>query len=447
MKRTSCLAVFGLCTAALAATTSVLNGGCGASPAITVVHLGGQKTEEIKGDTVKTRRGSQEAYVGLRGGYFVIRNIEDWRNAWPGGKEPPLPSTLDTSRSMLLLAVAEEKEAVQLQIAKVVETGEFIHVWVRETRAGANCSAKVDHTPFDAVAAPRIDKPVKFYVAEEHADSCGEPPGVSVSCRVNETPTWAPKVTAQPGDKVDCQMSAETRGKFALVDSVLSLGEVPGGSSAKLAYSKGAARGVFAVDVFGTYAVRGEATDEAGRQSLATATIDALPPKTRDVLVQLVWTNFDVSDDPDTFPRVKLRATELAPNGRTKMPHECSLDTPRPELCDVKTQSAYTHMKLKASEKQIPLDVLYVDERIDKGPLVCVQLYFDGARTAETCDRKHREPEERWLVGTVDMPTGKLGAPEAAAVADAGAGDAGPEAGAKKVPAAKPPATKAPATK
>ena len=420
------MAVLALCTALA----------CQSSPAVTVVHLGpGQRTDNIVGDVIKTRRGGQEAYVGLRTGYYVVRSLEDWQNAWPNGVSPPLPSTLDTRQSMLLLAVAEKKEVVQLQIHKVLETGEKIYVWVKETAAGQNCSAKVERTPFDAVTAQRNDKPVQFFVEEDRAESCGEAPGVVVNCRVNDAPAWKPNVTAQPGDKVECEMSAESRGKFALVDNVLSLAELPGGSSAKLAFTRGPARGGFAIDVFGKYSVRAEATDEAGRKSQALATIDALPPKTKDVLVQLVWTNFDVSDDPDTFPRVKLRAVEEGKD--RKSDKECSLDTPRPELCEVKTQSAYTHMKIKASDKRLPLDVLYVDERIEKGPLVCVQLYFDGARTGEKCDRVHRNPDERWSVGTVDMATGLL-TELAPSASDAGVDDGGAEGGAVKKPVAQP---------
>ncbi len=425
MRRTSCLAVLALSTAVLG-PAAVLSGGCEVSPAVMVVHLGpGEKAQPIRGDTVKTRRGSQEAYVGLRPGFYVIRSADDWHNAWTGGNAPPMPATLDTATSMLLLAVAESKDTVSLVVQKVVETGDRLHVWVRETKAGQNCTPKLERTPFDAVVTPRIDKPLRIYVEDERAESCGDPPAVSVNCRLNDTPAWTQKLVAQPGDNIDCEMSSETRGKFALIDSALTLGELPGGSSAKLAYTKGPARGTFAVDVFGSYVVRAEATDEAGRKSQATATIDALPPKTRDVLVQLVWTNFDVSDDPDTFPRVKLRATEETLDARKKPSTiECSLDTPRPDLCEVKTRSAYTHMKLKASDKHIALDVLYADERIEKGPLVCIQLYFDGARTGETCDRKHRDADERWQVGAVDMATGKL-LDTSAGVGDAGAGGGG----------------------
>jgi hypothetical protein len=401
-------------------------GACGLpTPPVSVVKIGsGEKIEPVRGDNVKFRRGGQEAYAGLRSGYYVVRGAEDWRTVWPEGKEPPLPTTLDTRTTMMLLAVSDEKDTVELKVQKVLETGDRIHVWVKETRAGEGCSTKVERTPFDAVSAPRIDKPVKFYVEADRAESCGQPPSASVQCRVGEGQAWSAKLAAQPGETVDCEMSAESRGKFAIVDRVLSLGEMPAGSAAKLAYTKGAARATFPIDVFGTYTVRAEAGDESGRKGTGSATVEALPPKTTDVLVQLVWTNFDVSDDPETFPRVKLRVSDEGPRhlGGGK---ECSLESPRSELCEVKTHHAYTHMKIRASSKKLPLEVLYVDERIEKGPLVCVQLYFDGARTAETCDRKHRDADERWQVGTVEMATGKMLEP-AVTAADAGAPDAGP---------------------
>ena len=77
-------------------------------------------------------------------------------------------------------------------------------------------------------------------------------------------------------------------------------------------------------------------------------------------------------------------------------------------------------MKLKASDKRVPLDVVYVDERIERGPLVCVQRYFDGTRTGETCDRKHRDPEQRGTRGACERDPGKLGGPLAGSARPAG---------------------------
>ena len=440
MRRTSCLLVLALSTAVLGPAAVFL--GCGVSPPVTVVHVPvGQRTETVKGDPVKTRRGDQELYATLRPGFTVVRGNDDWQNVWPAGAVPSMPASFDPARSMLLVAASAEKNTVQLQIQRVVETGDRIHVFVRETKAGENCIRKLENKPVDAVMTERIDKPVKFYVEEEQGDSCGGAPAVSVNCRVGESPTWAPKVNAIPGDKVDCEMSAETRGKFALVDTSLTLGELPGGSAAKLAYTKGTLRGAFVVDVFGPYSLKAEAKDEAGRITIVNAVVDAVPPKTRDVLVQLVWTNFEANDDPSTFPRVKLRATEETRDAKNKPTvKECSADAPRPDLCNSKVRGAYTHMSLKASDKHVPLDVLYADERAEKGPIVCIQVYFDGTRTGETCDRKHRAPDERWNVGVIDMASGKVLDP-APNVADAGAPEGGAaDAGTKKPAPAKPPA-------
>jgi len=415
MRRTFCLALLLVC--------------CGVSPAVTVVHLGpGEKGEAVTGDAVKFKRGGQEGYAGMRGGFNVVRSVEDWRAAWPGDSEvTPFPRNLDPSRSMLILGVAENKETAALRIDKVVETGSMLAVWVRDTHRGEGCTTRPERLPSDGITTPRIDKPLKFFVTEERAESCGEPPAVTVNCRVNGAPVWAPKTTGQPGDTVDCEMSAASRGRFALTDSALTLSQLPAGSTAKLSYSKAPVRGAFSLDVFGSYEVQAEATDDSGRKTTGIAKIEALPQKSRDVIVQLVWTNFDVSDDPDTFPRVKLRAIE--PGATPKTNKACSLDEPNPGLCEVRTRSAFTYMRVRASSKRLPLEVVYTDERIEKGPLVCVQLYFEGARTGETCDREHRGADARWAVGSLDMETGRLIDLEPG---DAGAADASPDASAPK---------------
>lgn len=398
---------------------TALFGGCSVSPRVSVVHIPSGGTQEpVVGDPVKIKRRAQEGYVGLRGGYYVVRGHEDWRQVWSGGSEPPFPSELDPSTSMLVLIATSSPDSVDLKIDRVVETGSLVAVTAHETRAGEGCVARPDRPPFDAVVVPRIDKPVKFFIAANRSESCGEPPLVSVHCRVNDTQGWNESVSAQPGDHVDCTTNAEPRGKFAITDRALTLGGLPPGSTSKLAYSSAPVRGMFPIDAFGTYTVRAEATDDSGRKAFATATVTALPPKSKDVMVQLAWTNFDAIDEADTFPRVKLRAIEKS---RTKMRKECSSDAAHKELCDVKAHGAYTHMLLKTSDKPIDLELTYVDERFDEGPLVCIQLYFDGARTAEICDRKHRAPDERWEIGTVDMKTGNwFGASDADAGVDAG---------------------------
>lgn len=421
-----------LALTAVVASTIAFAGACTSAPMVSVYRLGvGDKSEGLQGDPIKSRRPPQEAFAGVPRGYWVVRTPEDWNRAWPEGQSPPFPQALDPSTTMALIVVPESKDAVDVKVTKLVESTGFVHVWVRETMRGEACMAHAtDRTPVDAVYVPRIEKPVKFYVEEARGESCGEPPIAQLKCRKVEAKDWqATKLEVRPGDLVDCELTTEVRGKFAVVDRSLLFSDLPGGSTAKLAYQKSPSRATFRVDAFGTYGVRGEATDESGRKGIATIEVVAAPPKTKDALVQLVWTNFDPSDDPDTFPRLTLTGhSGSSPNAR-----ECSLDKQPPDLCQVKRFSAYTLMTLKSSSEKVPLTVRYVDERVDKGPLACVHVWFDGARTAELCDRKHRDPDERWDVGVLDMSTGKIGEPAA------GAADAGVEAGTKK-PAVKPPA-------
>jgi hypothetical protein len=377
--------------------------GCQSTPAITVVHSApGDKVADVRGDPLKLKRGPQETYAGARGGYFAIRSLEDWQRAWPGDKSPPLPATLDTSAQMLLLAVADTGATSALRIQRAIETAETIYVYVRETRLGPSCPNKATERAYDAVVTTRVDKPLKFLVTDERGESCGDPPATTIQCRSKAQKSWATTLSAQPGDTIECAMTATVRGRFEIIDKVLSI-DLPPGSSAKLAFAEGPLRGEFGIDVYGAYAVHAEAADESGRRSKSTATIDVRPPKTKDVLVQLVWAGFDVGQSSESFPRVNLRVAEEGPKGQ-----RCSAEIPIPGLCEVKTRGAYTYMRIPEGKRSLPVSVQYLDERAEKGPGPCVHVWFDGARTGETCDRKHRAADEIWHVGTLDTTTGKL---------------------------------------
>lgn len=393
---------------------------CQVTPAISVVRVAsGEKIDEVKGDGVKLKRDAHENYAGTRGGFFVVRNGDDWQHAFPKEKAPPLPPTLDTSSFMAIVAAAETQKVTHVKIQRAIETAEMIYVWVRETKLGESCLNKLTERPFDAVVTQRIDKPFKFIVDDERGESCGEPPVANVECRKKTDQTWARTVVADPGDVVECELTANSRGKFELVDSVLSMSELPAGSASKLVFAKGPQRGELSVDVYGKYLVSAETADEGGRHGRSTATIDVKPPKTKDVLVQLVWAGFDRRDESDTFPRVNLRVAEEGPKGQ-----RCSAEIPVPGLCDVKTRGAYTYMRIPEGARKLPISVQFQDERVEKGPGPCVHVWYDGERTAEICDRSHRDAEEIWKVGLLDTQTGRLSADTGAApamVGDAGA--------------------------
>ncbi len=62
----------------------------------------------------------------------------------------------------------------------------------------------------------------------------------------------------------------------------------------------------------------------------------------------------------------------------------------------MKTRGAYTYMRIPEGDRKLPVSVRFLDERVEKGPGPCVHVWYDGARTAETCDRLHRDAEDIW---------------------------------------------------
>lgn len=392
---------------------------CTPGPAITVIRPPpGEKAEETAGDPVKLKHASQESYAGARGGQFVVRTLDDWNIAWPSGQAPTMPPTVDPATQMMFLAVAENKDIAKIRIDKAIETGAMIAVYVKETKRGQGCVRKADErVPVDAVVTTRVDKPIRFYVEEEQAESCGEPPTADVQCRVGGNSPWQTKIVANVGDNVECKLDGAARGKYELVERLLFLGDAPPGSLAKLSFGKELTRAAFSLDVFGVYAIRAEAKDEAGRKGGSIATIEALPKKTRDPLIQLAWADVDIGTDPTTLPRVTLRVAQPGSKGQ-----RCSADVPVPGLCEARASGSATYMRIPAQAAKLALSVLYIDEKAEKGPATCLQVWFDGQRSADLCDRKARAAEDRWEVGTLDTATGAIAdVPPPAAAGDGGA--------------------------
>lgn len=391
----------------LFAASLLVAGACVPTPPITVIHVGkhGIK-DDVTGDPVKFRRPAQDTLIGLRRGAYVIRGNDDWQRMWKSDAEAQsFPRAQhDPLREMMLLVATDDGIVSHVKIDRAVETAEFLKVFVRQTLLGEGCVRRPeDHTGFDTVITPRVDKPVKFYIEDEDAPSCGEPPKAAIGCRIAAAETWTQKVTAKAGDVVECELSTVAKGKYGLVDQFLTLQESPPGSNAKLSFSKGPTRATLALDAFGTYAVRAEATDEAGRRGRATALIEVVPKKTRDVLMQLTWNNVDATEPVAPLPRVLLRVTQEGPRGQ-----RCSAEVPVPGLCEAKTRGPYTYMKVPASKRKLGLSVLYLDERAQSGPSPCVQVWFNGERTTTICDDDHRHAEDRWELGTLETVTGKV---------------------------------------
>jgi hypothetical protein len=390
------------------ALVSGLMGSCAPSPPITIVHVK-KPIEPPEGDAVRLHRSEKTTLSGARSGAFVVRGKDDWQKMW-AGEAPSMPEGIDFASEMMLVVATEDAIVTQLKIGSAVETGSNVTVTVKQTMIGEGCVyRREERKVVDHALATRVEKPIRFVIEDETAPSCGDPPKAQIQCRASKTAPWGAKLAAKTGDVVECEQSSTVTGKYTLIDQGLSLAELPPGSNARLAFSKTPGRATLALDSYGTYAVRAEAIDEGGRRGQATAFIDVPPKKTRDVLLQLTWSSVTAGDYTLPPPRVVLRVIQEGPRGQ-----RCSSEVPVPGLCEAKTRGNYTHMRIPASRRKLPLSLLYLEERPQEGPAPCLTIWFDGQKMSESCDRAHRHPEDRWDLGTLDTATGSLTAPVAA---------------------------------
>lgn len=396
--------------------------GCKPPPPVSIVHLDTKQPEpEASGEPVRLRRPPPEPYAGLRSGAYVIRGSDDWKQMWRGSDAPAYPDGVHPMADMILVLGTEDAIVSGLHVREVVQSSSDVTVFVRQTMMGEGCIKRPEEPAArDAVIVPRSERPVKFVIEDEDAPSCGEPPKAQIACKLVAAvpaPAGAPaappsppgRVTAKVGDAVECEQTSIAQGKYPLVDQMLSIQDLPPGSNAKLTFKKGAgsSRATMTLDSFGTYAIRAEATDEAGRKGHATAIIDVLPKKTRDVIVQLTWQDVDLGDYANSAPRVLLRVAQEGPKGQ-----RCSSEVPVPGLCDAKSRGPYTQMRIPASRRRLPISLLYYDERAQEGPSPCINVWFNGDKTTTICDANHRHAEDRWELGTLDVGTGKIVPPK-----------------------------------
>jgi hypothetical protein len=194
----------------------------------------------------------------------------------------------------------------------------------------------------------------------------------------------------------------------------------------------------FPTDAYGTYAVGLDVTDDLGRTSNATNEVRVTPPKDA-LVVQMLWTKFDPSDDPATFPRVELHvAGDKTPIPVTRdstyasrnqpwilIKGDCVVGSEKiPEWCEAHTIGTTWIERVQIDAfPQYRIGVKYLDDRYDGQPVLCVRT-FRGELASEWCDKAVRKAGSWWDSGRLDAQTGKPPAPPAPP-APAGAMDGG----------------------
>jgi len=127
----------------LLVVTATLLSACGSTPPFLVFRgAPGEKLASVDGDPVRTRSPSFENFPGAKAGYHFVRSAEQWKEIFPGGEVPPLPTDLDFKRKMLIFAVGDGKKIQAVKITKVLDTASTVHLFVRETLEGENCKSE-----------------------------------------------------------------------------------------------------------------------------------------------------------------------------------------------------------------------------------------------------------------------------------------------------------------
>ena len=391
----------------------------------------GEKSRLVTGDTMRLARPAQEGYEGMHPGYYVVRTPEEWRALFDGGKEASPPKAADFTRNMVVVS-SGTTAMTRTHVARVVDTANTIHVYVQDTLRGAGCkNEKGTLPPFEVSITDRLDKPVLVHVDTEESPGCGTGPTATVKCRLANGQSWTEKIAVNPGEQVECEATTQATGAFAVVDKNWQFAELPGGSTTKMTFSRENTRVSFTPDIFGNYRPVFEVADEADRRGTAAGMVEVLPPKSTDPFVQMLWAGFDASDDPSTFPRVELFARDM-PLSRGQKEKRCDVAvTPKPDFCDIKREGAVTNLKLAgAGGKPFIMGVHYTDDRYDGGPYICIRVYLNGTRTADTCDRQKRGVDDTWSLGALDTETGTFMDAATAFAKARGLSDAGAPPGA-----------------
>lgn len=415
---------------------------------LTVRHANGVDPQPEGGDPMVVTSISRDELGHHKPGYAVLRNADDW-DLFFG--DPALSANgIDFTQHMVIAAYADDSTLSALQIRKVTDTGTQVNVYATEVAPGDGCPQRQDHPAFALASIDKRNEPVLVWVDREQAARCqADPPKISVSCRVPPGKEWTPDgISAPLGQTVECAAAVDANQHRTIVDRDWSIRELPRGSDARVTLIDEAHKASIVVDALGTYRLRVAATDEAARVGEAIAKIDVAPP-TDDLYVELVWSNFTSSDDPDTFPRVELRAKEPAgrdmnilpvpskaqsvnnqrhaPGAPTltpkAVPNLCTIDlADHPLWCDTWKYGKNTVMRLRGSAGgRFAVTVHYVDDRFAGAPVACIRTFAKGKMALELCDNQLRKADSNWEIGSIVEATGRFDIPEDLTPGDAGA--------------------------
>ncbi len=368
-----------------------------------------------------------DGYARQKPGFYAVHGAGDWAEAFSrdeGGNVPPLPANVDLKAKMLFVATSKTPEAKSIEVQKITRTFDGLHVYVLETLPAPSCPAEPRKAvPMDIVALD--DVPLNLHVVYDcvHAETCGPPPDAVVMCRIAGSGSPGDgKITASPGEMIDCDSSQSKPRVGTISDRSWLLSSLPPGSSTKLVVGKGNVGVTFPVDAWGVYQIDSTIHD-AVREGSALGLVEVLPPEAG---VELYFEHAERLD-PASLPRAELHVVEMPWGLGTS--GDCSLKTQR-TFCEVHTAVGVQQGALSPEgNKRYRVMVKYLDAHLPGAPTACVRAFAKGlVPPVSTCDAAdaQRGKGSVWDLGALDVPHGTfydahLAKPPAAVRADAGA--------------------------
>jgi hypothetical protein len=357
------------------------------------------------GDDYDFQHVAVDGYVQQKPGFYAVRTASDWRGAWTEnakGDVPPVPPDLDFKKRMLFVATSKTAGAKSIEVQKITRTFDGLHIYVIETLLPRTCPAgpPAKAVPMDIVSLDNVPFDMHVVYDRVHADSCGPPPDAVVACRIaGSGSAGSDKITAAPGEVVDCDSSQSRAQAGAITERKWQLNVKPPGSSAKLTVGKGSIGVTFPVDAWGVYQVGLDIRD-ATREGSGLGIVEMLPP---DSGVEL-YLNHAENVDPATLPRVELHVVELGLGLGSG--GDCAILSQK-SWCEMHTAVGLQEGMLSPEKnKRYRVVVKYLDARLPGTPVVCVRAFAKGVQPVSTCDAEdaQRARNATWELGALDVP-------------------------------------------
>jgi len=377
------------------------------------------------GDDYDLQHVSVQGYIQQKPGFYAVRAPADWRSVWTENQQgtvPTLPSDVDLKAHMLFVATSKTPGAKAIEVQKITHTADGLHIYVTETLLPTSCAPVTNKAPpMDIVSFDNV--PFNMHVVYDRiqAESCGPPPDPVVACRIaGSGAAGSDKITASPGEVIDCDSSQSRAQVGTIIDRSWQLNVVPPGSATKLTIGKANMGVSFPVDAWGVYQV-GLGIRDATREGSGLGIIEVLPPNTG---VELY---FNRAANPEALQRVELHVVELPFSVGSSS--DCSIQGQK-SWCEVHTAVGLQQGELRPEgSKRYRVAVKYLDAHLPGSPIACVRAFAKGILPVSTCDAEdaQRGRNAVWDLGALDTPhatfyDARLPKPPVAAAASADAG-------------------------